>query len=877
MLASFLLPFLILAGVYLSIGIYPGSSRSILASDAFSQSSNFYASFNNFLHGEQSFFYTWNTSLGLNYLSLVSYYLGGIFTFLVYFFPNQLVPDALYLITLIKIGAAGLSFWFLANHSFKLPKWNKVSLAVAYALMSFATAHSELIMWSDAFVYLPLVILGIHKVMDEKKPLLLFVSYLLLFLSGFYMGFMIAIFSGLYFIARLLTKPKTYLKTIIPYGLTAGLATGASLIMILPAVLDLRTNGESLSTINQLKTEATGWWDILMKNMIGVYDTTRYGSIPFIYVGLVPLVFCVFYFVTRKISWKNKVAFGSLLAILIASFYLVPLNLFWHGMHAPNMFLFRYAYLFSFLVVLLAGYGWEQFTKKDSYLVMGLSLLIAALFCIGFGLETNNYPYVSLFSLIISVAFLLFYTLGIALFQSNKLTLKRLSIIFLILMSGEALLNTNGMIHGILDDWNYASRSLYTSPYPAIKSLVSESEDLNDNFYRLENLDAVSSNDSLNYGYSGISMFSSIRNRNSSSFLDELGFRSRGTNLNIRYNNNTLLMDSLFGIKYNLSKTTLNKFGFSAIESAGDYTLYENQNALPLAFTTDESIYNVESLVSDNLGTQTNLVNALSGQNLNYFTFYNPIVTSTENTDVTENGNTVTYSEQTNNVAKVINYQVTVSANTQAYISLFPTDFNQIGSSTAEVFVNGESRKSQINITGQYYDLGYYAEQTTVNFSVSFYGTDAISLLNPQVLGMDTTAYTTAMNAIQANGVELTTDGRTASGNVTVDSDQVLMTTIPFDEGWKAYVDGEEVEITAYEDALVAINLPAGSHEIVFKYLPQGFSLGAISFVVSIFLFAVYLFWLRRRRQQQKLDIPSPLEEMETSTSQLEEPTPPAE
>ena len=37
MLASFFIPFLIMAIIYLSIGIYPGSSRSVLASDAFSQ------------------------------------------------------------------------------------------------------------------------------------------------------------------------------------------------------------------------------------------------------------------------------------------------------------------------------------------------------------------------------------------------------------------------------------------------------------------------------------------------------------------------------------------------------------------------------------------------------------------------------------------------------------------------------------------------------------------------------------------------------------------------------------------------------------------------------------------------------------------------
>ena len=202
LLASFFVPFGIMALIYLTMGIYPGSSRSVLASDAFSQFSNFHASFRNAMLGKQSFFYTWNASLGLNYWALMSYYLGGFFTPIVLLFPNQWMPDALYLITLLKIGSAGLAFWFYAKHTFKIGRWNHVALAVCYALMSFVTAHSELVMWLDAFIYLPLVIWGINRLLEKQKPVLLFVSYLLLFLSNYYMGFMIGVFSFLYFFLR---------------------------------------------------------------------------------------------------------------------------------------------------------------------------------------------------------------------------------------------------------------------------------------------------------------------------------------------------------------------------------------------------------------------------------------------------------------------------------------------------------------------------------------------------------------------------------------------------------------------------------------------------------------------------------------------------
>ncbi len=96
-------------------------------------------------------------------------------------------------------------------------------------------------MWLDAFVYLPLVILGIHRVMDLKTAetfiYQLFTLVFIQFLYGFYDWRLFF----LYFIARLLTNWSEYKKTIVPYGITSLLAGGASMIIVLPAVLDLRS------------------------------------------------------------------------------------------------------------------------------------------------------------------------------------------------------------------------------------------------------------------------------------------------------------------------------------------------------------------------------------------------------------------------------------------------------------------------------------------------------------------------------------------------------------------------------------------------------------------------------------------------------------
>ncbi|MGC4432666.1 YfhO family protein, partial [Streptococcus suis] len=60
------------------------------------------------------------------------------------------------------------------------------------------------------------------------------------------------------------------------------------------------------------------------------------------------------------------------------------------------------------------------------------------------------------------------------------------------------------------------------------------------------------------------------------------------TNLNLRYQNNTLIADSLFGIKYLLaSEDVPNKYGFSLVASEDAVSLYENSNASQLAILTN--------------------------------------------------------------------------------------------------------------------------------------------------------------------------------------------------------------------------------------------------------------------------------------------------
>ena len=842
---SFFIPIIVLGYVYFKMGIYPGSQdRTILVSDAFSQYSNFHASFNNVLKGKQNIFYSWNASMGLNYWSFLSYYLGGIFTPLVFFFDNIQMADYLYYLTLLKIGSLGLSFWVFANQTFKIPKIAYVVLSICYALMSYVIAFSEILMWMDALMYLPLVILGIHRVMDQKKPLVLFISYFLLFISNFYMAFIVGLFSFFYFLARVLTNPKVYIKQVPMYLITSFLVGGASMVLLLPTILDLRNNGEALTPITTLLTKATGPLDIVIKNMVGVYDTTKFGSIPFLFIGLLPLIFCVYFFIATTISLKEKLCYGSLFLLLIISFYFEPLNLFWQGMHAPNMFLFRYSFLFSFLVVLLAGYGWEKFDSKKADQLTTIILILLGLF-IGTKMITDrgSYDYLNPWSLIWTIFFLIAY-LGIFYVIKKKSNYgKVISVLFVLVVTLEMGINSFQLINGIGSEWNYPARHYYDESYSSIKKLVDYTKENNSSFYRMENLNPVSANDSFNYGYSGISMFSSIRNRHSSYYLNALGYRSLGTNLNIRYANNTLLMDSLIGMKYNLSKESLNKFGYKKIATADNFSLYENNYQLPLGVMTDDEIYEAGAVE-----TQATLFNHLAETDENFFTFDSLKQITSKNLIETSKKINQTkisiYAPKNIEEPMEVEWEAKIPANKQAYFSFYPINYQTLGSTKLSVEVNGETYTTGAFDTGQYYSLGYYDKESTVRFKTIFSNLkdkNKVEYVAPDLALMDTQKFAAAFDKVKEKGIELSIKGRKVNGTVDLKQDQVLLTSIPYDKGWKAYIDGKKVSIPTFKSALLTLPIPAGKHKIQFVFLPEGLVVGLLLLIVCFSTFIVYL------------------------------------
>ena len=829
-LISFIIPLVIMFGVYLSQGIYWNSDTSPLLGDGFHQYVIFDLNLRNILHGSDSLFYTFTSGLGLNFYALSSYYLGSFLSPLVYFFDVSSMPDAVYLSTLLKFGLIGLSTFFSLSIIFKnLPTPLRLSLSTSYALMSFTVSQLEIKTWLDVFILIPLILTGLHLLITEKKRILYFTSLSILFIQNYYFGYMTALFLVVWYFCQLSWDFKSRKYSFLDFFLTSLLAGLTSFIMTLPTLFDLRTHGEKLTAITKIKTDASWYLDLFAKQFIGAFDTTKYGSIPMIFVGLLPFILTIVFFTLKSIKFHVKLCYATLLIIIIASFYLEALDLFWQGMHAPNMFLHRYAWIFSTLLIYISAEVLNRFKdiKLWNILFSMTFLLFGYLATIYF---KNHYSFLTKLNILLTLEFLVVYLLLLLALIKKLISPKIFSILILIFTISEISFNASSQLNGITKEWGFASRSTYDKDIPSMEAILEYTKQQPDTFTRTEKLQTQTGNDSMKFNYNGISQFSSVRNRSASTTLDKLGFKSSGTNLNLRYANNTIIADSLFGISYNISETYPDKYGFHPSYQKDNLTLYKNQFALPIAFAT-QSLYKDVTFNDHTLDNQTQFLNQIAGLNEEYFYPIN---------HHTDSGDNVVNLNGTDTEDATISYSIEIPDNSQVYLSMTKLNFSNDKKKQVDIIVNGEKKSFTTDNAFTFFNLGYAEHKQTFDIQVKFPGNAQVSFESPTFYRLDTKKYTEAIRKIKENPVEVSSYKNKVTVNYKVKNETSIFFTIPYDQGWSAYQNGKKLQIQQAQTGFMKIDVPEGEGTITLSFIPKGFVAGASCSLIAIIVFIFY-------------------------------------
>ncbi|MDV8241790.1 YfhO family protein, partial [Streptococcus pneumoniae] len=609
-------------------------------------------------------------------------------------------------------------------------------------------------------------------------------------------------------------------------------------IMTLPTLFDLQTHGEKLTEVTKFQTESSWYLDLFAKQFIGSFDTTKYGAIPMIFVGLLPFILTILFFTLKSIRFHVKLIYIIFFAFLIASFYIEALDLFWQGMHTPNMFLHRYAWIFSTLLIYTAAEVLKRLKELKVWNFLVSLFLVVTGFLATIYLK-SHYSFLTDLNILLTLEFLVVYSLLLLAVIKKFISVNLFAILISLFILVEMSLNASSQMDGIAKEWGFASRSAYSRDIPAMESF---STYIGNQFTRTEKLQTQTGNDSMKFNYNGISQFSSVRNRSSSSTLDKLGFKSSGTNLNLRYANNSILADSLFGIQYNISDSPIDKYGFKDIYQKDNLTLYENQYSLPIAVAS-QSVYNDVKFNEHTLDNQASFLNQLANVNFDYFS---PI--PYEKTEKIENTNDLISVTSSSNEDAAIQYQIEVPENSQVYLSFINLHFSNDKQKKVDILVNGEKKTFTTDNVFSFFNLGYTKEKKTFNINVSFPGNSQVSFESPTFYRLDTKTFTEAIQKIKEQPVTVSTSKNKVFATYDVQQDTSIFFTIPYDKGWSAYQDGKKIEIKQAQTGFMKVDIPKGKGTITLSFIPNGFITGAICSFTSLLLFGIY----NHRRKSSK-------------------------
>ncbi|GAA0071203.1 YfhO family protein [Clostridium sardiniense] len=852
-LLSFLIPIIIMLIVYAISEIYPFGDKTLLFRDLRGQYVSYFSAFRNALLGDGSLLYSFTKEIGGNMFGLTAYYMMSPFNIILLLFPREMITEAILVITLLKIGLCGLTLSIFLKKSFKDFCYFSIIFSSAYALMAYNTMYQSNIMWLDGVILLPLVLLGINNIINKKRILLYIFTLALSIITNFYIGFIICIFSVIYFIYKISVE-KIYAKEYftklviynrIKYFLLGSILGGAlSSFVLIPTVYALSGGKAKFEFFSAPIHTNFKIYDIVSKLYInGLVNNDILKGLPNIYCGIFIVILFILYFFNRGIKRVEKVYSIIVVGTMLVSFYVNKIDYIWHGFNKPVGFPYRYSFLFSFFMILLAYKTYINIKKisNTSIVITLISICITSLF-----MFKMDYVYLSNFNIIVSMALTIVYCI-LLIIKKNKIRLEKFITFFvIILMLGE--LGIHALEVNI--KLNYAKRSEFVRYNSELDNILSDIKSNDDSFYRVGKSFVYNSNDPMLLNYNGLSHFSSMYKVYVKDLLGKMGYMSNkilfGDGMT-----STIISNSLLDVKYILSKKEERKLYndyYNLLGEAHGINVYENPYYLPLGFMVNKDIVNLNIKDEKNpFKLQEDILDSMikiNNEN-NYYKTDNYNVKLTNLTVEDING-AKEYTKKINNKPAYIEFTMQNQSSDPLYAFIQTNKVYE-----AQLYINNKKITYFSANNYKVIPLGKRAIGENLNFKIEI-KKNKFNINNQYFYYLDVKNYEKEYKEMSKNKYDINYFNNTnIKGTVnSSDAKSVLYTSIPYDEGWKVSIDGNEVTKVKLMDSLIGISVPKGVHEVEFKFTPVGLYLGIMISIITLGLIVIWCIYKKIRDNQ---------------------------
>lgn len=823
--------------VYFCFDIIPFGDRIIYRMDLYHQYGPLFSELYERLTGGRSLIYSWNSGMGMPFLGNFYNYLSSPLSLIVVLFGHKNTFEAV--ATLIAMKSI-LSSMSMANYLKKSQKVNSLlicAFGILYAFSGYFIAYYWNVMWIDAMYILPFVVLGIERIINEGKSGTYLISLIYCIFSNYYIGYMVCIFSCVYFIYYYVCKfdelkfkksklnSKTFfekIKNLFILNSAVKFAVAslcAALILVFMLVPTLFILGSSSATKGTFPTEFKFYFNIFdfLANHIASLEPTIRSSgetvLPNIYCGTLTVLLIPIYFFSDKISAKEKIASTVLLIFMFLSFNINYLNFIWHGFHFPNDLPYRQSFMYSFILVILAFKAISniEFTDRKTIIASGGGLI--AFIVLVQEITSKNANDTSVY---LTVCFVLLFTVILGLLQSKKNQAFALSVMVACSVTAEAVSASTD--HYVANQ----TKSSFTIDYDDFKSIQSTVHSQSNNlFFREETTKSRARMDPCWFDYNGISAFTSMAYENVANMQKYLGLYGNKIN-SYTYNPQTPIYNSFFSLKYVYDKNSYigeNDY-YTKLAENNTFVAYQNNYFLNIGFPVSADIEQFNAADAKNpVEAQEQLFEAATGigdifnRIYNYRILYSNIDTVSEIEKASESFR-LSKLESGANAAATILFNSPVNGNVYIYV---------YSRNVKEVVVYSPVIQNNMTVSDGYIlDIGKHKIGDEISVEIPLKDDVSFAQLDFCAFTIDKEKFNEGFEKLKDGQIEYEKFDETyIKGKYTANENEILFTSIPYDKGWNVYIDGKKVpqkDIIKISDALLGVKTEAGTHEIVFKF-----------------------------------------------------------
>ncbi len=690
-------------------------------------------------------------------------------------------------------------------------------------------------MWIDGMIMLPLVTLGIESIIKENKWKLYTFSLFVMLIANYFIAYMICIYSVIYFIIYLIYKTelkdlkkknrKQLLNKILMFGASSLLAAGLSAFLMIPmasSMASISATGGNIPTSQYYNFEFINF----IKAHFSCIDSVIFKSDPIttpnVSAGIIVLFLSLSYLLNTNISKKNKICYLILYFIFVAIIFVPQLDFIIQAFHVPNDLPYRYSFIYTFIMIILSSYAVLNLDKESLLKILGLFI-----FCIGAVLMTikDTYALASKEALLINIIVIFLYVFFLLLGKYFK-TYRNIFFFALILVTSidciESL-NYGLQISQIADNFYSTTKEIDEN----VETIKSYDDSL---FYRIENPNNHTLNDSAKSFYYGVTTFSSMAYQDMAELQRYLG--NQGNNINsYMYVDQTPIYDIMFDVKYMIG-SRIDKLRYEEIKPNSGITKFNY--SLGLAFGVNKDVLNWEYTNNSPIYVQNDFVEKAT----HIDNVFNPLTFVDEE-------------ELQNDTIKVVKYTyLNPKEVSYIYWNNSSISFIKIGN---DLYAR-DDYYTNCNYLDNYnynnYDdehiIGFTSEEDYIEILVGYnYYNDG--LIHPYYL--DSNKFEQVYNKLKNSSMTLTTfEEDKIIGQAYLEDDSIIYTSIPYDEGWEVYVNDLKVNTYSLGNSLLAFDASKGLNKIEFRYRIPKLKIGLIISTISLAIVFQLIFIEKKKK-----------------------------